>query len=200
MEQGRPFCPQCVAPLIRVAVPEGAAVVVPSDAPAAAGILRPTHRFHLPGTIDWSQGLVAAALGGAIAAFFTLLGIGVIAGGAFAVFFYRRRVPFMTVTPTMGAKLGAASGAICFAILTVVTGIGVLVAGREKAWSQLLESVQQNPLRGWSDPQAQQQVLDLLKTPQGLIAFILMALALFLVGCVILAGLGGTVSAWLRRR
>src|SRR5262249_44037016 len=149
-------CPKCNAPQIRVAGPE---VEIRSES-----IENEPHHLPLSATptptIDWSQGLPAAALGGLIASiliaipYVASVGLGMLAAGFLAVVFYRRRVPAANLRPARAARLGAVSGAIGFGMFAVVTAIQmILFHSGEQFRAQLLEALQQSASRT-SDPQA----------------------------------------------
>lgn len=197
VEEGVPFCPHCNAPLIRV---EGAgAEAVSSTELSAAPFLASS------GTaIQWSDALPSAALAGLIAAFLMFIplgafGLGMIAAGVLSVLFYRRRNPASNLTPAMGARLGAVSGALGFGIFAIFSAVGTLVfhsGGQLRA--ALLEAVEQSAARS-SDPQAQ-QVVEYLKTPAGLALMMGLGLGFVLVAFLILSSLGGAVGAAMMRR
>jgi hypothetical protein len=154
--------------------------------------------------LQWSYALPAAALAGLIAAVMMLIpvgafGFGMLAAGALSVMFYRRRNPVSSVTPGVGARLGALSGALGFGIFAIFTAIEMLVfRSGPQLRDALLQAIEQSAARS-SDPQAQ-HVLEYLKTPQGLalmmvLGFIMMALAF-----LIFSSLGGALAAALLRR
>jgi hypothetical protein len=195
VEDGTPFCGQCNAPQIRV---EGAFAEGP-------GGLGPAIQGVTPGAtaIQWSQALPSAALAGLIAAVLMFIplgafGLGMIAAGVLAVLFYRRRNPLASLSPGMGARLGALSGLLGFGIFAVFTSVEVVAfhsGGQLRA--ALLEAVQQSAARA-SDPQAQ-QILDYLKSPPGLALVMVLGLAFMFVVFLILSSLGGALGAMLLR-
>lgn len=196
IEEGTPFCPQCNAPQIRVAF---------GDAGTEAGA-DPSGTVILPGRpgILWAQALPAASLAGVIAALLMFIplgafGLGMTAGGILAVLFYKRRNSLSDVTPGMGAKIGAASGAMGFALFAVFTAVEVLVfhsGGQLRA--QLLEAIQQSAARS-TEPQAQ-QAIEYLKSPAGLALMMGLGLALVFIIFMILSSLGGAIAAAMLRR
>jgi len=154
--------------------------------------------------IQWSDALPSAALAGLIAAFLMFIplgafGLGMIAAGVLSVLFYRRRNPASNLTPAMGARLGAVSGALGFGIFAIFSAVGTLVfhsGGQLRA--ALLEAVEQSAAHS-SDPQAQ-QVVEYLKTPAGLALMMGLGLGFVLVAFLILSSLGGAVGAAMMRR
>lgn len=198
VEDGIAFCPQCNAPQIRVGFGE-------SDTELNAPAELPGRGFpEGRAAIQWSQALPAAALAGVIAALLMFIplgafGLGMITGGILAVLFYHRRNPAATVTPGMGARLGAVSGTLGFAVFAIFTAIEVLVfhsGGQLRA--ALLEAIQQSAARS-TEPQAQ-QVLEYLKSPPGLALMMGLGLVVMFVVFLILSSLGGALGAALLRR
>ena len=196
VEDGTAFCTQCNAPQIRVGFGD-------SETELNGSIELGGHT--VPGTIVWSQALPATALAGLIAAFLMFIplgafGLGMTAGGILSVLFYRRRNPGVGVSPGMGARLGAVSGALGFGIFAIFTAIEVMVfhsGGQLRA--SLLEAIQQSAARS-SEAQAQ-QALEYLKSPAGLALMMGLGLAVVLVLFLLLSTLGGALAAaWLRRR
>ena len=153
--------------------------------------------------IQWSLALPAAALAGLVAILMIIplgaFGLGMLAVGALSVLLYRRRNPAANLTPGMGARLGAVSGALGFGIFAILTSVEMLVfrsGGQLRA--ALLEAVQQSAARS-SDPQAQ-QLLEYLKTPQGLALVMVLGLIVMFVAFLVFSSLGGALGAALLRR
>jgi len=196
VEDGIPFCRHCGAPQIRVGVSYGEGA--PQSNPRI-----PIISYAPTNAIQWSQALPSTALAGLIAAVLMFIplgafGLGMLAGGFLAVFFYRRRVP-LPVTPSLGAKLGAASGTLGFGIFAIFMAVEVLVlhtGGELRA--ALLQALEQSASRT-SDPQAQ-QVLAYLKSPAGLALVMGLGLAFLFVFFLILSSLGGALGAAVLRR
>ena len=99
----------------------------------------------------------------------------------------------------MGARLGAVSGALGFGMFAILTSIEMVVfrSGGELR-TALLDAVRQSAARS-SDPQAQ-QMLEYLKTPQGLALVMVLGLLFMFVVFLIFSGLGGAIGAALLRR
>jgi hypothetical protein len=203
VEEGIAFCPQCNAPQIRVAV--GDAIASPT---IDSGLeIKPpgSYKNGLQLTaLQWHYALPAAALAGLIAAVMMLIpvgafGLGMLASGALAVMFYRRRNPVANVTPGVGARLGALSGALGFGIFAIFTAIEMLIfRSGGQLRDALLQAIQQSAARS-SDPQAQ-QILEYLKTPQGLALMMVLGLIVMGLAFLIFSSLGGALAAALLRR
>ena len=203
VDEGIAFCPQCNAPQIRVAV--GDAIASPT---IDSGLeIKPpgSYKDGLQLTaLQWHHALPAAALAGLIAAVMMLIpvgafGLGMLASGALAVMFYRRRNPVANVTPGIGARLGALSGALGFGIFAIFTATEMLIfRSGGQLRDALLQAIQQSAARS-SDPQAQ-QMLEYLKTPQGLALMMVLGLIVMGLAFLIFSSLGGALAAALLRR
>jgi hypothetical protein len=204
VEEGVAFCPQCNAPLIRVATPiaDTSADVIEATPPFLPTI--PIPSSHGLG-LQWSRAFAPAAMAGIVASAITLLPLGaffgMFIGGALSVILYRWREPGSQLTNRMGARLGAMSGAFGFAVFIVFAAIAAsLPGGGAKLQEALQQSVDLAAKRS-SDPAVAQQMLQMFKSPEGLAALMLIGLAVTFVGFVILSSLGGLLSAaWVRRR
>jgi ABC-type transport system involved in cytochrome bd biosynthesis fused ATPase/permease subunit len=203
VEQGTAFCPQCNAPQIRVAVAE----TVPPSGTISESSIPPLPAYFgasLGTRIEWSQAWPATALAGLIAALlmitpFAGLGLGMLIGGSLSVVFYRRRVPAARVTPGMGARLGMVTGVLGSGLLAIVLAIRTLLFhGWDRVREDLIAGVEQAAARN-PDPQTH-QVVEFLKSPQGVVLLLSMALITTLVAFVIFSGLGGALGAALLRR
>jgi len=196
VEEGTAFCQQCNAPQIRVAGVE------PDSAASTPDVA--TRVYLNPTAIEWSQGLPAATLAGLISAVLMViplggLGIGMLAGGTLAVMLYRRRLPLANPSAAIGARLGAASGAIAFVVFSIITAIQVLVFhGGSELRAALLESIKQTAART-TDPQMQ-PMLDYLRTPAGLELVMALGFAFMFIVFLVLSSAGGAIGAALLRR
>jgi hypothetical protein len=203
IDEGIAFCPQCNAPQIRVAVGDA---IASSTIDSGLEIKPPgSYKDGLQLTaLQWHYALPAAALAGLIAAVMMLIpvgafGLGMLASGALAVMFYRRRNPVANVTPGIGARLGALSGALGFGIFAIFTATEMLIfRSGGQLRDALLQAIQQSAARS-SDPQAQ-QMLEYLKTPQGLALMMVMGLIVMGLAFLIFSSLGGALAAALLRR
>jgi tellurite resistance protein TehA-like permease len=195
------FCPHCNAPLIRVAVAE----TVPSFRTIEGEVSSPISDLSAPASrIDWAQAVPAAALAGFIGAILTVIpvatfGLGMFIGGALSVVLYRRRRFMADVTPGMGARLGIVSGLFGFAILTVPLAVGLAFFHMgDELRARMVVMVEQAAARS-SDPQMQ-QIVEMVKTPDGSALFLSVGLILTFVAFVVVCGLGGAAGAALLRR
>jgi len=133
---------------------------------------------------------------------FGLFGLGFVAGGALAVYAYRRRVPGAVVNLGSGATLGAASGFLGFLIFSVLLTLEILITHR---WGELRQAVieSMNQTARNADPQFQQQLQDAIvqfKTPEGfamLMAFTGVFLCLIF---IFFSVLGGAIGSSMTRK
>jgi MFS family permease len=204
LEEGRPFCPDCGAPQIRVILPDA----TPQPALAGDGAVLQGHAeaVHvLPSDSAnsfhawWSHDLKPCALAAIIAIALSLVGlnpfVGALAAGWLAVTFSRRRMPGMRVRPATGGRLGAITGLIIFGISTVFETFAVVLLNKgAELRSEMLDKVQQVAQR-YPGPEVQPFV-DFVKTPEGF-AFMMVGSVIFgLVAFIALGGLGGALGAW----
>lgn len=218
VEDGVPFCKACHAPQIRVPGFEGGEPVVVSEIHSAE-----EHESALPSSlatpaqssrIKWSDALPCAAVGGVFSLLLVIplallragssaaplvFGAAFMAGGAWSVRIYYRKMKEAPIRPSTGAQIGAASGGfgfLFFAVLAVATVV-YQAAEMRKAMADALD---QATKRG-ADPEVARRVLEFLKTPEGLASFVAFGLFVMLLIFVIGASIGGAwYSAWLRKR
>jgi len=120
-------------------------------------------------------------------------------GGAVAVFIYRLRARNVVLTPGAGAKVGAASAGFGFGIMAIIL-VGTYVYHPDDLRKLMTDTITQMTARG-ADPQAAQQMMELLKTPEGLGLFVAFSLSMLFLVFVIASSVGGALCAsWLRRR
>ncbi len=176
---------------------------VPLPRPGAV-VAGPSGRSPYPAlTPRQSSFLRAAIYAGAIATLLSTLPLGFVIGlplaGVLALRFYRGRGSVTHVAPTLGFRLGALSGLFAFGMLVLVRTITTAVFGgggelRQAMVERIHQAQGANP-----DPQAQ-QLFQYFLTSQGMA--IMMLLGLFFMGVVfvLLAGLGGLISASVQRK
>lgn len=153
--------------------------------------------------IDKNHALRAAATGGIVAALLSLLPLGLIvgapAGGFMAVLLYRRRTHSGDPSPQAGFRLGVIAGAMGFVLFIALLAVQIKVSHSENQLrSSMIEAVHRQQARN-PDPQSR-QMLDYFLTPRGLAIMMIIGTLFGAVAFVLLAGLGGTVSAMLLRR
>jgi hypothetical protein len=201
---GLPFCRQCNAPQIRVAILE------PEPAPTASN---PENLQWEPSqsplavrlsAIEWSHGIRAATLAGVASALMLItpvgtFGLGMLAGGFLAVVLYKKSTPGADPRPGAGAILGTVSGGIGFLLW------GIMMAGRvvilrtgAELRVQMIHAIDQAASRS-ADPQAQ-AAANWLKSPPGFALMLALTLLFTLIVFLILSGIGGAVAAAVLRR
>ena len=214
VDDGKPFCAECGAPQIRVAMPEvlapvGAGDVSSSETPVVS--LDPAHGSgSLSGPafstkIEWRWALRACAIAALIAALVMALGLIVpllagLGAGFLAVMFYHRRNPAWSVNARSGARLGAVCGLLFFAISTIIEAMAVaLFHAGEQVRQKVLEALQQAAARA-TDPQVQ-SALESLKTPEGWAAMLILGMVFWGLLSVASGSLAGALTgAFLGRR
>jgi hypothetical protein len=201
VEDGVAFCPHCRAPQIRVLTAEPLAEGVTQTISMLAEGRMPTHPLRTS-FVSWPQALPAAALGGVTAIVALMIplaawGPAYLAGGAIAVLLYRRRVRVPLATGA-GAKIGAASGAFSFLILSIMM-LAMYVYHPDELRKGITDSLGQLSARGY-DAQGTQQAIDILNNPGGLGFFLVAGMIMLLVVFLAASSIGGALcAAYLRR-
>jgi len=194
VEDGVAFCAHCGAPQIRVALADSEPEQSIPGAPPPPSIASTTSPFRdrtgPSQVIYWAHGLPAAALAGVIAAVgMMFVGIfGGLAAGFLAVLLYRRRTQGGLLFPRAGARLGAVSGVLGFAIfalITVPTGLlRTVLEAILKFASQRSDAQLQALTERW---------LETLKTPGGLAAWLISVFVFLILASAVGGALGGAI-------
>lgn len=204
IDDSSPFCPHCGAPQIRVATPDEDSpapnVATPYVSPSS---WPPAQHSYEPSLIQWNLAAKGALLAGLISAFLSGLpkmGLGcclwLLGGGALAVWLYQRRIPGAVVTPGMGMRIGALSGAVG-SLATTVLWIFLFTRDSQELRSvfaeQMEKAIAQNP-----DPHAQEaghQVISYLNTPEGLATAFVVSIVVMAVVFIVFSSAGGALGA-----
>jgi hypothetical protein len=204
VEDGRPFCAQCGAPQIRVALTQPAA---PTSGTSLADLATtgPTEPSALSPGIVWPVAIRACAVSAVIGAVLTVFGLMVpllaALGSAFlAVNLYHRGNPAWLVNARSGAQVGAVCGMLFFAIGAIFESIAVaFFHGGGELRQKMLDALQQAASRS-NDPQVQ-AAFERLKTPEGIALMLVLGLIfLFIVSIAAGALAGALTGAFLGRR
>jgi hypothetical protein len=123
-------------------------------------------------------------------------GLGMLVAGFLSTFFYRLRNRFADLTPGIGARLGALSGALGFGFLMLMLAIVVSTLG-EKFHQMAVQFIQQY-FSGNTDPEMQ-KVLELYKTPRTFWWMMGLGSLMSFIVSLILSAIGGAVGAALLR-
>jgi hypothetical protein len=200
VEEGRPFCPHCAAPQIRVIIPEAVAVAVSGAATPQAAAALPASQsvpvLALP--MQWSQAAKPCAIAALIAAVGMVLKlivplIAALGAGFLAVALYRRSNPEIAVQARVGARLGALCGFFCFCMTAILAAIRVATLHEGGEIRRILTDALQQQASRYSDPQVQAS-LDFMRSSAGL-AFMMVLLAIFgLILFILLGTLGGALG------
>jgi len=119
--------------------------------------------------------------------------------GFLSVVLYRRFSLKKEPQPRTGFRLGATSGLFAFGLLMIVIAAGTLAFHNEAdTHAQVIQVIQQAQARN-PDPQAK-PVFEYFMTPQGMALMMVVGFVFMSVLFVLLAGIGGAISASLLRR
>lgn len=197
IEDGKAFCPQCGAPQIRVAIAE-APKASTDDRPVPALPLETGAAAGIPLSVlasGWSRHIRPCALAAGIAVVPMFFGVNpfvaALGAGFLAVVLSRRG---SAMRPALGAKFGALSGVLLFAMSTVIEllAVAVLHKGAEIR-SQMMDKIQQAAAR-YPGPEVQ-PFLDFVKTSEGFAIMLVASLIFGLVAFVVLGSCGGALGA-----
>jgi hypothetical protein len=201
IEEGIPFCPHCSAPQIRVIVAEPVPVpAIPAEPSVASASALPASAtvpvLALP--MSWSGAIKPCALAALVACLLMALGlnllVAMISVGFLAVVFYRPQRRDAAIKAGTGARLGALSGLLWFAISSIYEALVVILFHKgDELRKELLAAIAQAASRS-SDPQTL-AVFDRLKTPEGLQFMMIFFIVFGFFMAILLASLGGALGA-----
>jgi hypothetical protein len=218
VEDGRPFCPNCHAPQIRVPVRPPTAPATeplppgtPEDVqpPAEPVIYAAPGGVRWQGTADklmWRPAIGSALIAGMLAAVGTSIPIVplamlcMFAAGGLAVTIYRWRSGMSRVTASMGAKLGVMAGGWGFGLLAVLSVVQLFSSSRLAELRKVIEEKVQEMIASNPDPQMRQgfeQFHAYLATDHGLIITVLAGMAIVGAFFLLFSALGGVLGAML---
>jgi hypothetical protein len=202
LDEGRPFCPHCGAPQIRVLIAESATagafgeIAAASPPPAVLPASETVPVLAVSGA--WSQALKPCALSAIVTTVLMFLGLhplmAMFSAGFLAVVFYRQARSGGAISAGSGGKLGALSGFFCFALMAVLVAFAAMVPElRTKFREGIIENAQKWAAAHGGDAQVQ-TALDQMKTPEGFVMMLIFGGILLLVFSVILGALGGALG------
>ncbi len=203
VEEGRPFCPHCGAPQIRVLVPEPVPVAA---GPFAEAAVQPEASADLPSSqtvpvlalaMHWSQALQPCALAALVASLLMSLGlnpfVAMLSVGFLAVVFYRQGRREFVIRPMVAAGLGALGGMLWFAMSAILeVSIVLFMHKGPELRAELLSRVQQAASQT-NDPQVL-AMFERFRSPGGLELLMLAGIFFALIASIVLAGLGGALG------
>lgn len=197
VEEGVTFCPHCGAPQIRVLISEPAAAAIVHSASGESEVTNssPTPEAVVPS--GWSAVFRPSILAAGVASLLTVLrlypAVAVITAGFLAVLFYRQRWPGSTIKAGTGIRLGALSGLLWFAIISIIGAVQVLYLHKGPEFRESLVKLVDQAIAQTPDPQTLSS-LNFLKTSSGL-EFLMIALLIFgLFVAIFLAIIGGVLG------
>ncbi len=217
VEDGVPFCPNCGAPQIRVAIARQEPDTLP--APPAPGDEQPADESVPAQRADAVFNRADAALAakyerrvvifsalaagfaagiGSLVPFVPFITLCMVAAGGLAITFYKRRMPYVSVPARRGFRIGALAGFFGFLLNASMSAFGMFSAENRTALHEAMQERLKEALSVNSDPAAQQMVKNLgnmISTPGGLAAIFAFSLCLFGLLFVLLSGIGGAIGA-----
>jgi len=209
VEEGRVFCPHCMAPQIRVVVAEPIAAALPSSPVSATA----PEEVELPATeslpvlalpMGWSQAIKPCALAALVVLVLMLLGLSPLVAmpivGFLAVIFSRQGRPDFAIRTGAAMRLGAFSGLFCFGMITLLTSLAATVPEfRAKLHDGIMTNAEKWAAARPNDQQIQ-AAIEQLKSPEGFMAALIVGGIMLFVLSIVLGALGGFVGAAVSRR
>lgn len=204
MEEGRPFCPHCSAPQIRVVISDPVAAAMPMAEVAAAAISQAPASLPAGQTVpvlavpmQWPQAVRPCALAALVASLLMSLGlnpfVAMLTVGFLAIVFYRQGNPGAVLNAAAGARLGALSGLLWFAMSSILEAIVVLVLHKGPEIRQGLLAVIDQAASRTNDPQAL-AMFARFKTPDGIELLMAAGLMAAFLASIVLGSLGGALG------
>ncbi len=216
MADGVPFCPSCGAPQIRVTLAseelDGPAPGVTGEEPPTAeagAALRANALFRQAEASQAAKYERRIVIYSALAAGFAaglgslvplvpFITLSMVAAGGIAITLYKRRMPYVSVPPRRGFRIGALAGFFGFLLNAGMSVFGMFNAENRVALREAMQERLKEALAVNSDAAAQQMVKnlgDMVSTPGGLAAVFAFSLCLFGLLFILLSGLGGAIGA-----
>ena len=119
--------------------------------------------------------------------------VGMLCVGFLAVLFCRQGRPEASIRPATGARLGALSGLLCFAMASIVEALRALVLHNGAEIRQVLLTAINQAASRTSDPQTI-AVFERFKSPEGLEFLMVFFLLFGLVAAVVLGATSGALG------
>lgn len=205
VDDNSPFCPTCEAAQVLAAPKEYSRSPVTVTVEGTPAFLNAGTFSKTTGNTNAKAELRAAFYAAIIAAVLSLIqprGAFILTlplGGFLSVLLYRRLSIGSEPSLRTGFRLGAISGLFVFGLLVMVIAAGTLALHSEAdTHAQVIQVIQQAQARN-PDPQAK-QAFEYFMTPQGMALMMVIGFVFMVMLFVLLAGIGGTISASLLRR
>lgn len=182
VEDGRPFCPHCRAPQVRVEVatqspPSNFDIQAEAEAETAPASLDRLPAHDPSGRPFFRTALHAGLLG--VVANVLLFGLGIVFTGVIAAWLHRRaggeRLP-----SGPAARLGAMAGAISFAVSALLKAIIIVLLHAQQQYRDLMMKAVDQSAVNPADPQVQ-AFLQWVRSPEGFAIFLALTLAIALI-------------------
>ena len=193
------FCPMCGRPLseeARQAEAEQAQTAIETARRKATGEEEPDER---PIGFGNSVALRSSYLGGLLAAFLSSLPLLTFlcflwypAAGFLSVYLYRRRTE-SSPTPAEGARLGAMTGVLTFAISGVINALNSMV--RETDFAEMFRQQIDQIAQGPGQEEIRRQMIELIDNPTAVVMLVLMSMVLMLAVTLGFTTIGGALGA-----
>jgi hypothetical protein len=195
VEDGRPFCPHCRAPQVRVivAAPPAPVTLSSESEPAADPLDRVS--YHSPAATGLFRIALQAGLLGIIANIIPF-GIGNVLTGILAGLLYHRAAG-QTLPTSTAARLGAAAGAIASAIYWLLATVTMIFSHSENQIRDMVIAAVSRRADA-SSPEFQ-SLVQMLRTPEGFATVLVAGVIFVVILSVFFAVIGCVIGAVLFR-
>lgn len=197
VEDGRPFCPKCRAPQVRVefAPLPPVAVASRSDLGIVPDHLNPPSLRSSSDPAFFRTALQAGLLG--VMANVIPFGLGMVLTGILAALLYHR-ANAGTLRGGKAARLGAMAGAIAFAATALLTVLAVVLLNSQQKFHDLMMQAIEQGVANQSEPEVQ-AFLQWLHTPQGFGTVLAFGMLGALLLSMLFSAVGGLIGSTLFR-
>ena len=195
VEEGRPFCPHCRAPQVRVLVAEPPEPVIVGADPTTTTDPLDGLTYRPAATTGLFRVALQAGLLGVIANIIPL-GLGMVLTGILAALLYHRAAGH-TLSSAKAARLGAMAGAIAFAVSSVLTVLAIVFFhAQDQFHDMLLKAIDQRAALSGPEVQA---TLQWMHTPEGFATILAFSMIFALAFSVLFSAVGCVIGAVLFR-
>jgi hypothetical protein len=195
VEDGRPFCPHCRAPQVRVIVAAPPATVTLAADPQTTDDPLDRLTYHSSAATGLFRIALQAGLLGIIANIIPF-GIGNVLTGILAGLLYHRAAG-QTLPTATAARLGAAAGAVASAIYWLLaTATMIFSHSEDQIRDMVIAAVTRRADASSSDLQS---ILQMLHTPEGFATILVFGVIFVVILSVVFAAIGCVIGAVLFR-
>lgn len=197
VEDGRPFCPKCRAPQVRVEIAPlpPLAIAASTDLPVAPDHLSSASLLSSGDPVFFRTALQAGLLG--VMANFIPFGLGMVLTGILAALLYHR-AGAGPLRAGRAARLGAVAGAIAFAATAFLAVLAIVLLNAQQQFHDIMMKALEQSVTNQSQPEVQ-SFLQWIHTAQGFEIVLAFGMIGAVVLSMLLSAVGGVIGSTLFR-